>query len=98
MKKGKKLLLTASLVSTAMTMGGCRFLPWMNDDQPVYGVPSDPRVTATPVSGYEEESDEGTEVNPVSEADEVFSPEENLSQCMYGPPVDRGIFRNGEEK
>ena len=98
MKKGKKLLITASLVSTAMTMGGCRFLPWMNDEQPVYGVPSDPRVTLTPISGYEEESNEGTDVIPETEEDEEFSPERNLYQCMYGPPVDREILRDGEEK
>lgn len=80
-------------------MGGCRFLPWMNDDKPVYGVPSDPRVTVTPISEYEEEeNDEGTDVIPGPEEDEVFSPERNLYQCMYGPPMDREILRDGEEK
>lgn len=41
MRKGKKLLVTASLVSTAMTVGGCRFLPWMNEAAEVYGPPPD---------------------------------------------------------
>lgn len=39
MKKGKKLLVTASLVSTAMVVGGCRFLPWANSNACVYGPP-----------------------------------------------------------
>jgi len=54
MKKGKKLLVTASLVSTTMTLGGCRFLPWMNENADVYGPPSDEYVTMTPVPGGEE--------------------------------------------
>lgn len=53
MKKGKKLLVTASLVSTAVTMGGCRFLPWMNETPAVYGPPPDEYVTMTPVPGEE---------------------------------------------
>ena len=46
MKKSKKILVTASLVSTAMVVGGCRFLPWMNENAAVYGPPPeeyDPR-------------------------------------------------------
>lgn len=46
MKKSKKLLVTASLVSTAMVVGGCRFLPWANSNASVYGPPPeeyDPR-------------------------------------------------------
>lgn len=41
MKKGKKLLVTASVVSTAMIVGGCRFLPWANSNAAVYGPPPD---------------------------------------------------------
>jgi len=55
MKKSKKLLITASLVSTAVTMGGCRFLPWMNETPSVYGPPPDEYVTATPVSDFDAE-------------------------------------------
>ncbi len=58
MKKGKKLLVTASLVSTAMTLGGCRFLPWMNENADVYGPPPDEYVTMTPVPGEEESATE----------------------------------------
>ena len=57
MKKGKKLLITASLVSTAMTLVGCRFLPWRNDNANVYGPPPDDYVTMTPVPEYEEEEE-----------------------------------------
>ncbi len=97
MKKGKKLLVTASLVSTAVTMGGCRFLPWANDSQPVYGVPMDPRVTLSPIPEYEEEED-GADETPVTEGEISFSPEENLAQCMYGPPVDREDILKKEEE
>lgn len=96
MKNGKKLLITASLVSTAVTMGGCRFLPWMNNDQPLYGVPMDPRVTLSPIPGYGEEDDRA-DFTPAPEEDETFSPEDNLAQCMYGPPPNKEIIRNGEE-
>lgn len=96
MKKGKKLLVTASLVSTAMTMGGCRFLPWMNENADVYGPPPDNYVTMTPVPEMEEES--GSDDTPVPEKDEAFSPEGNLSQCMYGPPLDRELIRKNDEK
>lgn len=97
MKKGKKLLVTASLVSTAMTLGGCRFLPWRNSVQPLYGVPMDPRVTLSPIPEYEEEED-GTDITSIPEEDEAFSPEENLAQCMYGPPVDRENILKKEEE
>ena len=55
MKKSKKLLITASLVSTAVTMGGCRFLPWMNETAAVYGPPPDEYVTVTPISDFDVE-------------------------------------------
>ena len=46
----KKVLLTASLVSTAMTMGGCGlFEVWNNQNRCVYGPPPDDYVTVTPV-------------------------------------------------
>ncbi len=96
MKKGKKLLITASLVSTAMSMGGCRFLPWENSEQPVYGVPMSPTVTMTPVPGYEEEEDAAEETS-MTEGEISFSPEENLAQCMYGPPLDREDILKIEE-
>lgn len=73
MKKGKKLLVTASLVSAAMTVGGCRFLPWMNNDQPVYGVPMDPRVTLSPIPDDVEEEVEGADVTPVEEEADIRS-------------------------
>lgn len=39
-KKRNKVLLTATLVSTAMTMGGCGdFFPWSNQNASVYGPP-----------------------------------------------------------
>ena len=95
MKKGKKLLVTASLVSTAMTLGGCRFLPWVNENADVYGPPPDEYVTMTPVLEAEEE--DGTDITPIPE-DETFSPEDNLVQCMYGPPLNKEIIRNGEER
>ena len=38
-KTGKRALVTATLVSAAMTMGGCRFLPWANSNANVYGPP-----------------------------------------------------------
>lgn len=95
MKKGKKLLVTASLVSTAMTLGGCRFLPWMNENADVYGPPPDEYVTMTPVSEAEEA--DGTYITPIPE-DEAFSPEGNLLQCLYGPPPNKEIIRNGEER
>lgn len=94
MKKGKKLLLTASLVSTAVTMGGCRFLPWMNEAAGVYGPPPDEYVTMTPVPEAEEEAEE--RFTPVPE-DEVFSPEGNLVECLYGPPLGRDVILKGEE-
>ncbi len=94
MKKGKKLLVTASLVSTAVTMGGCRFLPWMNEAAGVYGPPPDEYVTMTPVPEAEEK---GTDVTPETE-EEAFSAEENLAQCMYGPPPDRNVILKGEEE
>ncbi len=74
MKKGKKLLLTASLVSTAMTMGGCRFLPWKNSDQPAYGVPMDSRVVLTPIPECRGDA-EGTNDSILKE-EETFSVEE----------------------
>lgn len=95
MKKGKKLLVTASLVSTAITMGGCRFLPWMNENADVYGPPPDNYVTMTPVPEMEEEASDNTSE---SEGDISFSPEGNLSQCMYGPPLDRELIRKNDEK
>lgn len=96
MKKGKRLLVTASLVSTAMTVGGCRFLPWMNENADVYGPPPDYYVTATPVPEAEEEA-EGR-FTPTPEEDEVFSPEGNLVECLYGPPLDRDVILKGEEE
>ena len=96
MKKGKKLLVTASLVSTAVTMGGCRFLPWMNETPAVYGPPPDEYVTLTPALEAEEEA-EGR-FTPTPEEDEVFSPEGNLVECLYGPPLDRGAILKGEEE
>ncbi len=45
-KTGKKVLVTATLVSAAVTVGGCRFLPWANSNACVYGPPPeeyDPR-------------------------------------------------------
>ncbi len=73
MKKNKKLLITASIVSAAVTVGGCRFLPWENNEQPVYGVPMSPTVTLTPVPGYETEEEENrvpeSEVLPDTEVD-----------------------------
>lgn len=95
MKKGKKLLVTASLVSTAMTLGGCRFLPWVNENADVYGPPPDEYVTMKPVLEAEEE--DGTDITPIPE-DVTFSPEENLAQCMYGPPVDRENILKKEEE
>lgn len=68
MKKSKKLLITASIVSAAVTVGGCRFLPWENNEQPVYGVPMAPTVTLKPVPGYETEEEN---MVPESEADSV---------------------------
>lgn len=72
MKKNKKLLITASIVSAAVTVGGCRFLPWENSEQPVYGVPMSPTVTVTPVPGYEAEEENmvpESEVLPDTEVD-----------------------------
>lgn len=72
MKKNKKLLITASIVSAAVTVGGCRFLPWENSEQPVYGVPMSPTVTVTPVLGYETEEENmvpESEVLPDTEVD-----------------------------
>lgn len=72
MKKNKKLLITASIVSAAVTVGGCRFLPWENNEQPVYGVPMSPTVTLTPVPGYEIEEENmvpESEVLPDTEVD-----------------------------
>lgn len=72
MKKNKKLLITASIVSAAVTVGGCRFLPWENSEQPVYGVPMAPTVTVTPVPGYETEEENmvpESEVLPDTEVD-----------------------------
>lgn len=83
MKKGKKLLLTASLVSTAMTMGGCRFLPWKNSDQPAYGVPMDSRVVLTPIPECREDA-EGTNDSILKE-EEAYSVE------------DGGSITNGDE-
>ena len=94
MKKGKKLLVTASLVSTAMTMGGCRFLPWMNEAAGVYGPPPDEYVTMTPVPEAEEND---MDVTPGKDEDEVFSPEGNLAECLYGPPLGRDVILKGEE-
>ena len=83
MKKGKKLLLTASLVSTAMTVGGCRFLPWKNSDQPAYGVPMDSRVILTPISECRKDA-EGTNDSILKE-EEAYSVE------------DGGSITNGDE-
>lgn len=48
-KKRNKVLLTATLVSTAMTMGGCGdFFPWSNQNANVYGPPPEDYVTVTP--------------------------------------------------
>lgn len=64
-KTGKRALVTATLVSAAMTMGGCRFLPWANSNANVYGPPPeeyDPKYNiAQPEYGvpyYEEPYDE----------------------------------------
>ena len=73
MKKGKKLLVTASLVSAAVTVGVCRFLPWMNENTDVYGPPPDYYVTVTPVPEAEEEADEGADVTPVAEDADVIT-------------------------
>ena len=77
MKKGNKLLLTASLVSTAMTVGGCRFLPWKNSDQPAYGVPMDSRVVLTPIPEYREDV-EGTN-DSLPKEEETYSAEDGGS-------------------
>ena len=54
-KTGKKVLVTTTLVSAAVTMGGCRFLPWANSNAAVYGPPPEEYVTATPISEFDVE-------------------------------------------
>lgn len=99
-KTGKKLLVTASLVSTAVTMGGCRFLPWANFGAGVYGPPPDEYVTATPVPetsddesiGFEDayEIEEDAMDTPEIFEDE-FTVEINSNACVYGPPADMEV-------
>ena len=71
MKKGKKLLVTASLVSTTMTLGGCRFLPWMNETPAVYGPPPDEYVTMTPTPEEEESVTETRNIYTYEELSEM---------------------------
>lgn len=61
-KNKKKMLITASLVSTAMTLGGCRFLPWMNRNADVYGPPPEEYLTATPVPEFSAEDNQNAGV------------------------------------
>ncbi len=71
MKKGKKILVTASLVSTTMTLGGCRFLPWMNETPAVYGPPPDEYVTMTPAPEEEESATETRNIYTYEELSEM---------------------------
>ena len=90
MKKGKKILVTASLVSTTMTLGGCRFLPWMNETPAVYGPPPDEYVTMTPTPEEEESVTETRNIYTYEELSEMPAEE------LFGVFIQNGLVISDE--